>query len=227
MKQLKINFNNQKLLDQALIHKSYLNEHPEFELGNNERLEFLGDAVLELVVTEYLFKYHENKDEGEMTAWRSALVNTKMLARIAKEFKLEEKIRLSEGEKKDNEKGARNSILANVMEAVIGAIYLDQGYEITKDFVKENIISKLQEVLEKKLFIDAKSKFQELAQEQRGLTPRYGVISESGPDHDKSFEVGIYLNKELIAVGQGASKQEAQEKAARAGIDKLFKDRIK
>ncbi|HCC22592.1 TPA: ribonuclease III [Candidatus Falkowbacteria bacterium] len=216
-KSVKLNFNNPKLLEQAFVHRSYLNEHRDFELEHNERLEFLGDAVLELVVTENLYNNNPNP-EGELTNWRASLVNSKMLAKIAKKLNMEEYLYLSKGEQRDSGK-ARDYILANAMEALIGAVYLDKGWDEAKQFILDNVLSELPEILEKKLFIDPKTKFQEAAQEQAGITPAYKVIKEEGPDHNKLFEVGVYLNKELVATGTGSSKQEAQENAAEAAIE--------
>lgn len=216
---LKVNFKNPQLLEQALVHRSYLNEHPNFKLKHNERLEFLGDAVLELVVTEYLFQNYPNP-EGELTSWRAALVNTKMLAQIASQLALEEYLLMSQGEIKDGGR-ARKSILANTLEAVIGATYLDQGYSVAQNFIKSNILVKLDDILEKELFIDAKSKFQEWAQENKNTTPHYQVLSQSGPDHDKKFIIGVYLGKELIAKGRGKSKQQAETQAAQNATHKI------
>ena len=214
---LNLKFKNQNLLKQALIHRSYLNEHPDFELGHNERLEFLGDAVLELVVTEYLYNHYENP-EGEMTNWRAALVNAKMLAEIAHELQIEKYLYLSKGEAKDNNQKARNYILANAMESLIGAIYLDQGWDIVKNFIIQNIVIKLPEIQDKKLYIDAKSRFQEMAQDKTGITPSYVVLEEFGPDHNKKFVIGLYLEDELVAKGSGTSKQEGQMSAAEQGL---------
>jgi len=212
-KKLKVKFKNSDLLKNALVHRSYINEHPTFELGHNERLEFLGDAVLELVVTENLYYNYENP-EGELTNWRAALVNGPMLASIAHELGVEDYLYLSKGEAKDKNAKARNYILANTMEALIGAIYLDGGWDAAKEFIEKNILTKLPEILKNKLYIDAKSKFQEEAQERVGITPSYSVISESGPDHNKQFVIGVYLEDELVAEGKGTSKQEAQMSAA-------------
>ncbi len=214
---LKIKFNNQDLLKQALIHRSYLNEHADFALGHNERLEFLGDAVLELIVTENLYQNYPNP-EGEMTNWRASLVNAKMLAEIAHSLNVEKFLFLSKGEAKDKNPKARNYILANAMEAVIGAIYLDQGFEVVKKFILENIVIKLPAILANKSYVDAKSRFQEMAQEETGVTPSYIVLEESGPDHNKKFIIGVYLEDELIAKGEGTSKQEAQMAAAEEGL---------
>ncbi|MDD5291167.1 MAG: ribonuclease III [Patescibacteria group bacterium] len=213
-------FKDENLLKQAVVHRSYLNEHPAFGLNHNERLEFLGDAVLEIVVTEYLFYHFPETPEGDLTNWRASLVNAKMLSEIANEIGLEDYLYLSKGESKDKNSKARQYILANAVEALIGAVYLDHGLKTVKKFIKENIISKLDNILENKLYLDPKSKFQEKAQEIHGVTPYYKVLSETGPDHSKIFEVGLYLNEELVAKGKGSSKQEAQVKAAAAGLKK-------
>ncbi len=212
-KELNISFKNKDLLIQAFCHRSYLNENPDFYLEHNERLEFLGDAVLELVVTEYLYKNYPQKAEGELTNWRAALVNAKMLSEMAKELGLNDFLLLSRGEAKELGK-ARQYILANTFESLIGALYLDQGYKICQNLIEKKLIVKLPEILEKGLFKDAKSLFQEIAQEKTGITPIYKVMKEWGPDHAKHFIVGVFLNKELVAKGEGSSKQEAEEKAA-------------
>ncbi len=217
-KNIGIKFNNKDLLRQALVHRSYLNENPNFSLLDNERLEFLGDAVLEMAVTEHLYNNYPNP-EGELTNWRAALVNAKMLSKIAGRLKINEYLLLSKGEKKDIGR-ARQYILANALEAIIGAIYLDQDYESASQFIKKEIIKELSEIIKKKLYEDPKSCFQEEAQERAGVTPTYEVISEWGPDHDKNFIVGVFLEKEEVARGQGASKQEAQEKAAEKALKK-------
>ena len=215
VKKIGIKFNDLNLFQQALTHRSYLNEHRDHRLEHNERLEFLGDAVLELVVTEYLYENYKNP-EGELTNWRAALVNGEMLAGISKKLGVEEFLMMSKGEAKDKGR-ARQYLLANAFEAIIGAIYIDQkenGYLECKKFILNNVVSELPEILDKKLFMDPKSRFQEVSQEKVGITPSYRVMSESGPDHDKKFIVGVYLNDELIAKGNGASKQEAQKIAA-------------
>lgn len=215
-KSLGIEFKDIKLLTQALVHRSYLNEHRDFALDHNERLEFLGDAVLELIVTEYLYLKYPNP-EGELTNWRAALVNANMLSEIAKECGLEHYLHLSKGESKDTGK-ARQYILANAIEAVIGAIYLDQGWEVSKDFVTKRLLSRLDHILEHKLYLDPKSKFQEISQERLGITPTYSVVSETGPDHQKNFEVAAMLGSVTVATGTGLSKQEAQVQAAMAAL---------
>jgi len=214
---LGIQFKNPELLVQAFVHRSYLNEHHDFALGHNERLEFLGDAVLELIVTEFLFREYGNP-EGELTNWRAALVNAKILASIAYEIGMEEYLFLSHGEAKDAGTKARDYIMANAIEALIGSIYLDRGYEIAQQFIARWILPKLPYILENGLYLDAKSRFQESAQEIEGVTPTYRVLHEEGPDHIKSFKVGVYLDKTLVATGEGTSKQEAQTEAAEAGL---------
>ncbi len=208
-----ITFKNKELLVQALVHRSFLNENREFPLAHNERLEFLGDAVLELVVTEFLFDHYFNP-EGELTNWRAALVNGKMCAVVGRELGLETYLFLSHGESKDSNTKARDYILANAIEAIIGAIYFDQGWDLAKQFVTRWIITKLPEVLEQGLWMDPKSRFQESAQEIIGITPTYKVLSEEGPDHAKEFTVAVYLDSEKVAQGVGSSKQEAQVDAA-------------
>ena len=220
-KSLKVNFKNLKLLKQAMVHRSYLNEHPGFKVGHNERLEFLGDAVLEIIVTEYLFLNFKDVPEGDLTNWRASLVNSKMLYEVAQELKIEDYLYLSKGEAKDKNKKSRQFILANAIEAIIGAIYLDQGLSVSKKFVLKNIISKLDSILKNQLYLDPKSRFQERAQEEKGVTPRYQILEETGPDHDKIFKVGLYLDDKMIATGTGSSKQEAQISAAEAGLRQL------
>jgi len=217
-KKIGVKFNDQELLKQSLTHRSYLNENPDFNLGHNERLEFLGDAVLELVVTEYLYRNYQNP-EGELTNWRAALVNAKMLAEIATELGLNDYVLLSRGEAKDSGR-ARNYILANALEALIGAIYYDQGIEKSADFIKDKILVHLPEILKQGTYRDAKSKFQEEAQDRAGVTPTYEVLDEWGPDHAKHFKIGVFLGDELVAEGQGPSKQEAQQKAAENALKK-------
>lgn len=218
MKALGVEFQQTDTLRQALVHRSYLNEHATFPLDQNERLEFLGDAVLELVVTEYLYKHFPNP-EGEMTNWRAALVNGERLADVAIGLNVEPFLYLSRGERKDTEGKARRYILANAMEAIIGAVYLDLGWDTVKDFIERVVLVHLVEILEKKLYIDPKSRFQEAAQEKTGITPTYKVLHEEGPDHAKDFTVGVYLGKEKIAEGVGTSKQEAQTSAAQAALE--------
>lgn len=220
-KNLKVKFRNKDLIKQAMVHRSFLNEHPDFTVGHNERLEFLGDAVLEIVVTEHLFVNFTDVPEGDLTNWRASLVNAKMLHEIAQELKIEDHLYLSKGEAKDKNKKSRQFILANAVEAIIGAIYLDQGMTVAKKFILRNIVSKLDTILANRLYLDPKSLFQEKAQEVKGITPHYEILEESGPDHAKIFKVGLYLEDELVTSGQGLSKQEAQVEAARQGLKKL------
>lgn len=205
-------FKDKNLLKQALIHRSWINENPGSGFEHNERLEFLGDAVLELAVTEYLYKKYSNP-EGELTNWRAALVNYQNLSDIAARLGLNDFLALSRGETKDTGR-ARQVILANTMEAVIGAMYLDRGFEETAKFIKASILSGLETIIKNKLYKDAKSSFQEESQEKFGITPAYKVIKETGPDHDKIFEVGVYLGEKFAGMGTGSSKQEAEQKAA-------------
>ncbi len=212
-----ISVENADFFVEAMTHRSYLNENKKHQFPHNERLEFLGDAVLELIVTEYL--YHEfDNPEGEMTAWRAALVNGEMLARVAREIGIEEFLMMSKGEAKDTGK-ARNYLLANAIEAIIGALYLDGGYDNAKDFIYKRIIIHMEEILEKKLYLDPKSYFQEKAQEHQNITPHYKSVAESGPDHDRVFTVGVFLDEEEVAQGKGKSKQDAQRDAARKALE--------
>ncbi len=216
---LNIKFKNPELLEEAFTHRSFLNENSKEKTSNNERLEFLGDAVLELAVTEFLFKKYPRKDEGDLTSFRAALVNAHMLFEIAEGLKFWDFLRVSKGEAKDSGKG-KHFILANAVEALLGAIYLDQGYKAASEFVRGNICSNIEDILEKKSWRDAKSLFQEKAQEIEGVTPNYQVISESGPDHQRQFIIGVYLAEKLIATGEGLSKQEAQMQAAENALKK-------
>jgi ribonuclease-3 len=214
---IKIKFKNLDFLRTALTHRSYLNENRGYGLDHNERLEFLGDAVLELVVTDYLYLNFPNP-EGELTNWRASLVNKDMLSRVSRELGVEGYLLMSRGEAKDTGR-AREYLLANALEAIIGAIYLDQEYEAAKKFILDNIVVNLKGVLENKSYLDPKSHFQEEAQDKAGITPSYRVMSESGPDHDKRFVVGVYLGDEKVAEGDGSSKQEAQRNAAKQGLE--------
>jgi len=213
-----LKFINKDLLLQALTHRSYINENTKWHLDHNERLEFLGDAVLELVVTDYLYNNHPDP-EGELTNWRAALVNANMLSKISGEFGLNDFVLLSRGEARDTGR-ARQYILANAIEALIGAIYLDQGYEPSKKFIARFVLKELPTIIEKKLYRDAKSLFQEEAQERAGITPTYEVLGEWGPDHARNFKIGVFLEKEMAGSGQGPSKQEAQQNAASDALHK-------
>jgi len=217
-KKLDLKFKNKDFLIQAFVHRSYLNENPDVYLPHNERLEFLGDAVLEIVVTEYLYQKYPKKSEGELTNWRAALVNAKQLSEIARELDFNEFLLLSRGETKEIGK-ARQYILANTFEAFIGALYLDQGLNPCKEFIKKHLIKELPHIIEAGLFKDAKSRFQEEAQERVGITPIYKVLKEWGPDHAKHFVIGVFLNEELVAEGEGSSKQEAELEAAKNALE--------
>jgi|SRR3989338_4030066 len=212
-----VTFKDKDLLRQAFVHRSYLNENPALNISHNERLEFLGDAVLELAITEELYKKFPEKPEGELTTLRAALVNSKMLSDVALEIGMNEFLLLSRGEARDVGR-ARQFILANAIEALIGAIYLDQGYKAAEAFILNTVSPRLEKVLEQNLHRDPKSLFQEEAQERVGITPTYEVIREWGPDHDKHFVIGVYLKNELVAEGEGPSKQAAQEEAARLAL---------
>jgi ribonuclease-3 len=209
-------FGDVELLVTAFTHRSYLNEHRKSVSEHNERLEFLGDAVLELVVTEYLYGNYD-EPEGILTNWRSSLVRTESIGAAATRFGFEPLLRLSRGEKRGTER-ARAQILANSFEAVVGALYLDQGYEAAKKFITDSILSTFEGILESGSWEDPKSKLQELAQAQETATPIYKVMSEEGPDHDKTFTVGVYVNSKLKGKGTGPNKQSAQQKAASAAL---------
>lgn len=215
---IEVIFNNKALLKQAFTHRSYLNEQRDSSLKHNERLEFLGDAVLELVVTRYLFDEYPDTMEGELTAYRASLVNTVSIAQAAEDWGMNEYILLSKGEAKDTGK-ARKFILADAFEAVIGAIYMDQGYDVAKEFIEKSLFHKLEEIVAKGLWQDSKSMLQERAQEIVNITPTYSVLEETGPDHDKRFVIGVHLSDELIIKGKGKSKQEAEQNAARAALE--------
>lgn len=215
---LGVTFADRTILREAMTHRSYLNENTSCTWNHNERLEFLGDAVLELVVTDYLFREFPEKAEGELTSYRAALVSSPSLSEAASDINVGEHLLLSKGEAKDTGK-ARQYILANTFEAVIGAIYLDQKYEVAADFISRALFPKLDTILEKGLWRDAKSTFQEKAQEKVSITPSYEVLEEVGPDHDKEFTIGVYLSDELAAKGYGKSKQEAEQDAARNALN--------
>lgn len=213
-----VSFNDLELLRQAFTHRSYLNEHRGEVGGHNERLEFLGDAVLELVSTHFLYTKFPQHTEGELTAYRAALVNATTCAEVATSLGMNDYLLLSRGEAKDTGR-ARGVLLANAFEALIGAIYMDQGYDAARDFIAAHLLPKIDDIIKNRLWQDAKSTLQEKSQESQGVTPSYAVIDETGPDHDKQFIVGVYLAEKLIAKGSGKSKQEAEQSAARAAIE--------
>ena len=210
---LNLNFKNKDLLREAFTHRSYINESKRNDLTHNERLEFLGDAVLELVVTDFLFKKYPDRTEGDLTSYRSALVNAVTLGEVAHTLGMNDYLLLSKGEAKDTGK-ARQIILANTFEALVGALYLDQKYKGAEAFVEKHLLPLTEEIVEKELWKDAKSFLQEKAQEEMGVTPTYKVMREVGPDHDKKFVVAVLLGDELVAEAQGKSKQEAEQGAA-------------
>lgn len=210
-------FSDTDLITRAFLHRSYLNEHRDVRLEHNERLEFLGDAVLELVVTAFLYEKYPDKPEGELTSYRAALVNTTSISAAAAELGMNDYLLLSKGEERDTGR-ARQYILANTFEAFIGALYLDQGYEAARTFIARTILTKTDDIVRERLWQDPKSFFQEKAQESYGITPVYKVLSESGPDHDKRFVVGAYVGDDLVAEGEGHSKQEAEQSAASVGL---------
>jgi len=217
-KNLGLDFKNKDLLTQAFAHRSYLNENPNFKLEHNERLEFLGDAVMELIVTEHLYKEYPDKAEGELTNWRASLVNAKMLTQVAEELQFNDFLLLSKGEEKETGK-ARAYILANTFEALLGAIYLDTGYYATDEFLKKYLLPRLDRIIKTGAYKDSKSRFQECSQDKQSITPSYKVIKETGPDHNKNFVVGVFLKDELVAEGTGSSKQEAEEAAAKKALE--------
>lgn len=221
-KKIGVNFKNKETLKTAFVHRSYINEHRGSKLAHNERLEFLGDAVLELVVTEYLYRTYPKQTEGDMTAYRSAAVNADTLKMISEKIGINSMLLLSKGEAKDTGR-ARNNILADAFEALVGAIYEDQGYDAAKQFISSQVLSLIPGIVESGQWIDAKSKFQEVAQEKTGTTPLYKTLKESGPDHDKKFTVGVFLGDKKIAEGNGKSKQEAEQDAARVALVELMK----
>jgi len=217
-KKTNIIFNNKKLLEQAFIHRSYINENSGEQVSHNERLEFLGDAVLELIVTDYLYNKYPDRDEGDLTAYRSALVNAVIIGEVAHELGMNEYLLLSKGEAKDAGR-ARSYILANTYEAYVGAVYLDAGYDVARDFISRTLFGKIDTIVAKKLWRDAKSLIQEKAQEYLSVTPVYKVLHEAGPDHDKHFTIGVFFGDDRIAEGKGKSKQEAEQDAARVALE--------
>lgn len=214
-----VHFADKNLLAEAFTHRSYLNENTDVTTPHNERLEFLGDAVLELSITDWLYKKFPDVTEGILTAYRAALVNSVTLSRVANSLNLGDFLFLSRGESKDNGK-ARQDILANAFEAIVGAIYLDQGYNAADDFILRVLTPLMDEIIEQRLWQDSKSYFQEKAQEHTGITPSYEIVAERGPDHDKEFQVGAFIGKELVAKGSGRSKQAAEQKAAQMALEK-------
>lgn len=210
-------FKDRRLIETAFTHRSYLNENRAPGREHNERLEFLGDAVLELVVTEFLFAKYPDKTEGDLTAYRAALVNTASISDASQKLDMNGLLLLSRGESRDTGR-ARSIILANAFEALIGALYLDAGYDVARGFIAEHILYKTDEVVEKRLWQDPKSRFQEIAQDKAGITPTYELVSQAGPDHDKRFMIAVYLGGTRVATGEGRSKQEAEQAAAEQAL---------
>ena len=218
-KHIGVSFKKLDLLVEALTHRSYINENRASAGAHNERLEFLGDAVLELAVTHFLFEKFPDRPEGELTAYRAALVNTVSLGHAAAELGVNDYLLLSKGEAKDTGR-ARDTLLANALEAIIGAIYLDQGYAAAEKFIARNLYEKIDTVVAEKSYQDAKSRFQEAAQEKKGITPIYQTLDEVGPDHERTFTVGVYIGRVEIAKGEGKSKQDAEQDAAKSALEK-------
>jgi ribonuclease-3 len=219
-KEIKVEFNDISLLKRACTHRSYLNENKKAGLEHNERLEFLGDAVLELVITSFLYKKYPDKDEGDLTSYRSALVNTNSLSKVALHIGVDKYLLLSKGESKDTGR-ARSIIHADTIEAIIGAVYLDQGYDAAGNFIASNLMEviDIDDIVKNKLWLDAKSRFQEKAQEMTGITPTYKTTKETGPDHNKMFTLAVFIGDVQVAIGQGMSKQEAEQKAAEKALE--------
>jgi ribonuclease-3 len=217
-KELKINITDKNLLKNAFIHRSYLNEHPEEKLPNNERLEFLGDSVLSFIVSEHLYNQYPLHPEGDLTNFRASLVNAKALSVIARELNLGEYLLLSRGEEASGGR-TRQYLLANTFEALLGAIYLDKGIEIARKFVHNQVLPFLPNIIESKTYKDFKSLLQEMSQEKKGSTPTYKVLTEVGPDHAKTFTMGVYLGDDLLSQGSGQSKQEAEQAAAKKALE--------
>jgi len=211
-------FNDKQLLQTAFTHRSYLNENRGKVKEHNERLEFLGDAVLELVITDFLFNKYPERPEGELTAFRASLVNTQSISAAATELGMNDYLLLSRGEAKDTGR-ARQYILANAFEAFIGALYLDQKYEGAQKFIENSLFGKIEKIVEERLWQDAKSTFQEKTQENHSVTPAYKLVREAGPDHDKKFIVAALIKDEAVAQGEGRSKQEAEQAAARKALE--------
>ena len=219
-KKLNLKFKRKDLVKSAFIHRSYLNEHPEENLPHNERLEFLGDAVLGFIVSDYLFRTYSSKSEGDLTNYRSSIVNAKILSEVAADLSLGSYLLLSRGEEATGGR-TRQYILANTYESFLGAIFLDLGLEASTNFIQKTLIPKLKNIIEKKLYKDYKSNLQELSQERFSITPSYKVLKEEGPDHAKTFIIGVYLGKKKIAEGNGGSKQAAEQSAAKAALENL------
>lgn len=219
-KALKINFRNKGLLAQAFVHRSFLNEHRGEGLISNERLEFLGDSVLNFIVSQYLYLTYPDHPEGDLTNFRASIVKTNFLSKISQVLSLGDYILMSRGEEESGGR-KRETILADTLEAFLGAFFIDQGIEVCEQFVQKNIVPHLSLIIKEKSYRDYKSRLQEHTQTERDGTPIYRVLSMEGPDHNRVFRVGVYVHKKLIGKGDGKSKQEAEQEAARAALDKL------
>ena len=217
-KELDLSFKNKELFRNAFVHRSYLNEHPDEKLPNNERLEFLGDSVLSFIVSQHLYETYPDHPEGDLTNFRASLVNAKALSQVAKNLHLGEYLLLSKGEEASGGR-TRQYLLANTFEALLGAIYLDNGVAVARKIVSEFVIPHLTSIIEGKLYKDFKSLLQEHSQEETGATPIYKVIEETGPDHAKTFTMGVFLLEKLLAKGVGQSKQEAEQQAAQKALE--------
>lgn len=215
---LGVTFKNKNLLKTALTHRSYLNESSENDLKNNERLEFLGDAVLELITTEYLYERYPERPEGELTSFRSALVKTTSLSETSLDLNIGDFIMMSRGEEVTGGR-TRPYILANTFESILGAIYIDQGYDVAKTFVTNKLLPKTTAIIENRLDIDSKSRLQELSQEILNFTPVYDLVSSKGPDHDKNFLMAVKIKGKVFGEGNGKNKQEAEQNAAKYALD--------
>lgn len=214
---LGIKFRDRSYLKQALTHRSYLNENRSYPLGHNERLEFLGDSVLELIATDFLYKKYPRQPEGTLTFYRSSLVNSVTLSALATELGINDFLLTSRGEAKDTGR-ARQVILADAVEAIIGALYVDQGYEPARQFVAKYLLPKMDDIVDKELWRDPKSLLQEASQRHLQIAPNYRVLEQSGPDHNRQFVVGVYFGSDLIAQGKGPAKQHAEVEAAKAAL---------
>lgn len=223
-KNLGITFKDRSLLDIALTHRSYLNEHRDASLQNNERIEFLGDAVLELVISSYLFRTYKDKPEGDLTNIRAAVVRTESLAEESRKLGLGEFLRMSKGEEESGGKD-KDYLLANTFEAVLGAIYEDQGFEVCKEYLSRTILKKVANIVDNNLYIDPKTQAQEIIQAEFKVTPVYEVVKEEGPDHDKKFTVALKIKNKAVATGIGSSKQKAEEEAAQNTVN-LLKNKV-
>lgn len=223
-KNLGITFKDRSLLDIALTHRSYLNEHRDASLQNNERIEFLGDAVLELVISSYLFRTYKDKPEGDLTNIRAAVVRTESLAEESRKLGLGEFLRMSKGEEESGGKD-KDYLLANTFEAVLGAIYEDQGFEVCKEYLSRTILKKVANIVDNNLYIDPKTQAQEIIQAEFKVTPVYEVVKEEGPDHDKKFTVALKIKSKAVATGIGSSKQKAEEEAAQNTVN-LLKNKV-